>query len=85
MIPLRYNVGNLKARRVSTAMSVFGMGVVIAVMVSMMALDNGVTKATVSSGSKDNLMVLREGSESELASFVSKDAFHIIRVLPGVA
>lgn len=85
MIPLRYNVGNLKARRVSTAMSVFGIGVVIAVMVSMMALDNGVTKATVSSGSKDNLMVLREGSESELASFVSKDAFHIIRALPGVA
>lgn len=84
MIPLRYNIGNLKARRVSTAMSIFGIGVVIAVMVSMMALDNGVVKATVSSGSKENLMILREGSESELASWVSKDAFHIIRALPGV-
>jgi len=85
VIPLRYNLGNLKARRVSTAMSMFGIGVVIAVMVSMMALDNGVTKATVSSGSKDNLMVMREGSEAELSSWVTKGAYHIIRALPGIA
>ena len=29
---------------------------------SMMALNNGVIRATVSSGSKDNLMVMREGT-----------------------
>lgn len=85
MIPLRYNVGNLKARRVSTAMSIFGIGVVIAVMVSMMALNNGVTKATVSSGSKDNLMIMREGAEAELSSWVTRDAYRIIRALPGIA
>jgi putative ABC transport system permease protein len=85
MIPLRYNIGNLKARRVSTLMSILGIGVVIAVMLSMMALDNGVTKATVSSGSKDNLMIMREGAEAELSSWVNKDAFRIIRALPGIA
>jgi putative ABC transport system permease protein len=85
VIPLRYNIGNLKARRISTAMSMFGIGVVIAVMVSMMALNNGITKVTVSSGSKENLMVMREGAEAELSSWVTKDAFHIIRALPGIA
>lgn len=85
MIPIRYNIGNLKARRVSTAMSIFGIGVVIAVMLSMMALNNGVTSATVSSGSKDNLMVMREGAEAELSSWVTKDAFRIMRALPGIA
>src|SRR6476469_889460 len=85
MIPLRYNVGNLRARKVSTVMSIFGIGVVIAVMVSMMALNNGVTKATVSSGSKDNLMVMRDGAEAELSSWVTKDQFRIIRALPGIA
>ena len=85
MIPLKYNIGNLKARRVSTVMSIFGIGVVIAVMLSMMALDNGVTKATVSSGSKENLMVMREGADAELSSWVTKEAFHIIRALSGVA
>ena len=84
-VPLSYTVGNLKARRISTAMSILGIGVVIAVMLSMMALNNGVTKATVSSGSKDNLMIMREGAEAELSSWVTKDAAHIIATLPGIA
>lgn len=85
MIPLKYNVGNLKARRVSTLMTILGIGVVIAVMISMMALQNGVHSAVVSSGSTDNLMVMREGAAAELSSWVTKDAFRIIRALPGIA
>ena len=85
MIPLKYNIGNLKARRVSTLMTILGIGVVIAVMISMMALQNGVRSALVSSGSKDNLMVMREGAAAELSSWVTKDAFRIIRALPGIA
>jgi putative ABC transport system permease protein len=85
MIPLKYNIGNLKARRVSTLMTIHGIGVVIAVMISMMALQNGVHSAVVSSGSKDNLMVMREGAAAELSSWVSKDAFRIIRAMPGIA
>jgi putative ABC transport system permease protein len=84
MIPLKYNIGNLTARRVSTLMTVLGIGVVIAVMISMMALKNGVHSAIVSSGSKENLMVMREGAEAELSSTVTKDAFRIIRTLPGI-
>jgi putative ABC transport system permease protein len=85
MIPLKYNIGNLKARRVSTLMTILGIGVVIAVMISMMALKNGVHSAVVSSGSKDNLMVMREGAAAELSSWVTKDAFRIIRAMPGIA
>jgi ABC-type lipoprotein release transport system permease subunit len=85
MIPLKYNIGNLKARRVSTFMTILGIGVVIAVMISMMALKNGVHSAIVSSGSKENLMVMREGAEAELSSSVTKDAFRIIRTLPGIS
>jgi putative ABC transport system permease protein len=85
MIPLKYNIGNLTARRVSTLMTVIGIGVVIAVMLSMMALYNGVEKATVSSGSKDVVMVLRDGAEAELTSWVGKDKYNILRSLPGVA
>ena len=62
MIPIKYNIGNLTARRVSTFMTVLGIGIVIAVMLSMMALYNGVRKATISSGSKDVLMIMREGA-----------------------
>jgi putative ABC transport system permease protein len=85
MIPIKYNIGNLRARRASMLMTIVGIGVVIAVMLSLMALYNGVNRAVVSSGSKDHLMVLREGADTELTSFVSKDAYRIIRELPGVA
>ena len=84
MIPLKYNIQNLKARSVSTLMSVFGIGIVIAVMLSMMALYNGVLRATTTSGSKDAMMVTREGAQAEVSSWVTKEASRIIRALPGI-
>lgn len=64
-IPLKYNIGNLMSRKGSSVMTVFGIGVVIAVMVAMMALYNGVNQALVSSGSEENMIVLREGAQTE--------------------
>jgi putative ABC transport system permease protein len=84
-IPLKYNIGNLMSRKVSTLMTVLGIGIVIAVMVAMMALYNGVQQALVSSGSKDNLIVLREGAQTEATSWVTRDKYRIIRSLEGIA
>jgi putative ABC transport system permease protein len=83
-IPLKYNIGNLSSRRVSTLMSVLGIGIVIAVMLSMMALSNGVNSAIVSTGSKANLMILRDGADTELVSWVDKAKFQVLRTLPGI-
>lgn len=83
-IPLKYNIGNLTSRKVSTLMTILGIGVVIAVMISMLALYNGVNTAIVSSGSKENLMVLREGALAESTSMVSREAYRTIRGLPGI-
>ena len=84
-LPLKYNLGNLVARRVSNAMTVAGIGIVIAVMVSMMALYDGVETALVSSGSEENVMALREGALTEATSWVAKEKYRIIRALPGIA
>ena len=84
-IPIKYNIGNLMSRRMSTALTIFGIGLVIAVMVSMLALWNGVKTSVVSSGSKENLIVLREGALTENTSWVPRDKFQIIRSLPGIA
>ena len=84
-IPIKYNIGNLMSRKVSTVMTVLGIGIVIAVMVAMMALYNGVQQALVSSGSRENLMVLREGAQTEATSWVTRDKYRIISSLPGIA
>jgi putative ABC transport system permease protein len=83
-IPLKYNIGNLMSRKVSALMTVLGIGIVIAVMVAMMALYNGVQQALVSSGSPDNLIILREGAQTEATSWVSREKFRIIESLPGI-
>jgi putative ABC transport system permease protein len=83
-IPFKYNIGNLMSRKVSAVMTVLGIGIVIAVMVAMMALYNGVQQALVSSGSKENLMVLREGAQAESTSIVQRDKYRIIESLPGI-
>lgn len=85
MIPLKYNAGNLKARRLATLMTILGIAVVIAVMLSMIALYNGVVTQFVSSGSSDLILVMDEGSDAELSSRVPKDAIDVMRALPGVA
>jgi ABC-type antimicrobial peptide transport system permease subunit len=84
-VPLKYNTGNLMSRKGSTLLTILGIATVIGIMLAMMALQNGVRSAIVSSGSKDNLMVLREGALTEATSWVSKDAYRIIRSLPGIA
>jgi putative ABC transport system permease protein len=84
-IPLKYNIGNLMSRKVSALMTILGIGIVIAVMVAMMALYNGVQQALVSSGSPENLMVLREGAQTEATSWVTREKTRIISALPGIA
>jgi putative ABC transport system permease protein len=83
-IPIKYNIGNLMSRKVSAVMTVLGIGIVIAVMVAMMALYNGVQQALVTSGSEENLLVLREGAQTEATSWVSRDRYRIISALPGI-
>jgi putative ABC transport system permease protein len=53
-------------------------------MVAMMALYNGVQQALVSSGSKENLMVLREGAQAESTSIVQREKYRVIESLPGI-
>ena len=84
-IPLKYNIGNLLSRKTSTLMTVLGIGIVIAVMVAMLALRTGVEQALVSSGSRENLMVLREGAQTESTSWVTRDKFRVISALPGIS
>ncbi|HEX7137708.1 MAG TPA: ABC transporter permease [Vicinamibacterales bacterium] len=85
MIPLKYSTANLRARRMATAMTVAGIGVVIAVMLAMLALDRGVRSQLTASGSPDLLLVMRDGADAELSSQVTKEALAIIGTLPGVA
>ncbi|HMG35094.1 MAG TPA: ABC transporter permease [Blastocatellia bacterium] len=84
-IPLKYNLRNLVVRKVSTLMTVGTVALVVAVFVALMSLANGLNRLLVSTGSPENLLIIRTGSQTEVNSQVTRDAFQLIQTLPGVA
>lgn len=84
-IPLKYNLLSLVRRRLSTGMTAAGIGLVVAVFIITMSLGEGIKTSLVATGHPLNLIVLRQGATAENSSFVSRNAYFIIRYLDGVA
>ncbi len=84
-IPIRYNLGSLWARRTGTLMAVLGIGFTVAILVTMMALVQGLDSTFVETGQDNQLVVIRQGSQNETNSYFNRDLMSTIRFLPGVA
>ena len=84
-IPLSYNVRNLRLRKSLTIMTALGIALTVATAVFIMALLAGLGRAFSSTGDPLNVLMLRKGSDSELAAGgVSRDAAQVLKDLPGV-
>ena len=83
-IPLKYSIRNLLVRRVSTAMTVFVVCLVVTVFLFVLALWHGVSRTLSVTASTRNVITMRVGSQAEMQSVVTKDAYETIRSLPGI-
>ena len=84
-IPIIYNLRSLRQRPVSTLTTAFGMALVVGVFVAMMAMSNGFRMALVSTGSDENVIVLRKGAGAEMNSGIGREAASIVAGMPFVA
>jgi len=85
-IPLSYNVRNLRLRKGLTIMTALGIALTVATAVFIMALLAGLNRAFGATGDALNVLVLRKGSNSELAAGgIQRDAMQVLKDLPGVA
>ena len=84
-IPIIYNIRSLRQRPASTITTALGMALVVAVFIAMMALANGFMAALVSTGSTDNVIVLRKGATQEMSSGIARQAASVITGMPFVA
>src|ERR1700693_2330662 len=66
-IPLSYNVRNLRLRKSLTIMTALGIALTVATAVFIMALLAGLGRAFSTTGDPLNVLMLRKGSDSELA------------------
>jgi putative ABC transport system permease protein len=85
-VPLRYNIRNLKLRKSATVMTALGIALTVTTAIFILALLAGLNAAFRGSGDPLNVLVLRKGSNAELAAGgVDRNALPIMKDLPGVA
>jgi putative ABC transport system permease protein len=84
MIPISYNVRSLFVRRTTTIATALGVALVVFVLAAALMLSAGIQKTLVSAGRPDNAIVLRKGSDTELASGIETRTVSLIQAAPGV-
>jgi len=83
-IPLSYNIRNLIVRRTTTLMTALGVGLTVAVLLSVLALVQGLQTAFESSGDPLNVLVMRKGSTAELSSNFARTAYQDLKFKAGI-
>ena len=84
MVPIKYNVRNLRVRWVTTLMTVLGTGLVVWATVLSFGLADGLQHALQISGDELDLIVLRKGSQDEVSSGVDQRVARDIATLDGI-
>jgi putative ABC transport system permease protein len=84
LIPLSYNVRSLFVRKTTTIATALGIGLVVFVLSSSLMLGQGIRNTLVSSGSTNRAIVIRKGSDTEMASGIDANVVSLIMAAPGV-
>ena len=85
IVPLKYNLRNLSVRKVTTGMTVLGIGLVVATFVALMAMADGLSRTLVATGVPENVVLLRKGAIADAASSLGLDQYMAVRDLPQLA
>ena len=84
-IPLKYILRSSSSRRLTTVITILGIALVVFVFTAVLMMANGVEKTLRSTGSDDNMIVVRKAAMSEIMSILDRDAASIISNMPQVA
>jgi putative ABC transport system permease protein len=81
----QFSMRSLPQRKGSSATAMLGITGVVAVMVGVLSIAQGVLKTMESSVGDNNAIVLRSGSDTEMMSGLAGDDTRIIAEAPGIA
>ena len=84
-IPLKYVLRSSSSRRLTTVFTILGIALVVFVFTAVLMMANGVQQTLRSTGSDDNVMVVRKAALSEIMSIIDREAAGIITNLAQVA
>src|SRR5215207_2576456 len=83
-VPLHYNLRNLIERKGTTLMTAIGIGLTVAVLITSVAMTNGMNAVFSGTGHPRQVVILRKGTDAELNSQIKEEWYQVIRQLPGI-
>jgi putative ABC transport system permease protein len=84
-IPFIYILRNLLSRRLTTAITIFGVALVVFVFAAVLMMAHGVERTLIKTGSEDNVLVARKAANGEIASIITRETANIILAMDHVA
>lgn len=78
------NLKSIPERWGPSLVIIIGLAGVVAVFTALLAMGEGLSSTLASTGSKDNALILRGGSATELNSALSRDEANLIKLGPGI-
>lgn len=84
-IPLAYVARNLWTRRLTTTLTAGGLALVVYVFATVLMLDAGLKRTLAMTGEYDNVAIIRQGSETEIQSAISRLQANVIEAHPAIA
>jgi ABC-type lipoprotein release transport system permease subunit len=84
-IPLVYNLRNLWTRKLTTALTIVGIALVVFCFAAVLMLAYGLKKTLVATGSDQNVIFLRKGAQAEIMSIIEREQANILETQPEAA
>jgi putative ABC transport system permease protein len=84
-IPIHYNVRNLTVRKTTSAMTVVGIALTVAILVADFALVSGLRSVFASTAHPAQVLVLRKGASGEVSSSLPRSAYEDLKFTAGIA
>jgi ABC-type antimicrobial peptide transport system permease subunit len=84
-IPLKYILRSSSSRRLTTLITILGIALVVFVFAAVLMMANGVRQTLKSTGSDDNVTVVRKAAASEIMSIIDRETAGIVTNMPQVA
>jgi putative ABC transport system permease protein len=84
-IPFSYTAKNLRARKLTTALTAAGMALVVFVFATVLMLQEGLRKTLVDTGAADNVVVTRRSAGTEVQSGIDRAQAAVVESQPEIA
>ena len=82
---LAYSFRNVVARRLTSFLTILGIGLVVFVFCAVMMLSNGLRETLVDTGYASNAIVIRKSSQTEISSILTRDMANVAKADQAVA